>query len=68
MLTYKNEKSMEQSLRNKARRKGYSIIKSRTSATVDNCGGYRIVNENNVIVAGERYDLSLEEIEHFLNE
>jgi len=67
-MELKNEKTIEQRLRSKARRNGLSLKKSRTAFSVDNIGGYMIKDENNNIQAGERYDMSLVDVEIFLNE
>ena len=53
-----------ETLRRKARKQGVFILKSPNSIT----GGYMIVNENNIIQAGEYRGLSLEEVEKYLEE
>jgi hypothetical protein len=35
---------------------------------IDNHGGYMIVDKNNCIAAGMRFDMSIEEVERFVNE
>lgn len=58
------EKSLEQRARRKAKSVGLVAIKSRQGVgSVDNCGGFRIVDAIlNTIEAGERFDLSAEEV------
>lgn len=51
-------------LRRKARKQGLFIKKSPDHVT----GGYMLVDENNIIQAGEHQGLSLEEIEKYLEE
>lgn len=51
-------------LRCKARKQGLFIKKSPNHVT----GGYMLVDENNIIQAGEHQGLSLEEIEKYLEE
>lgn len=51
-------------LQRKARKQGLFITKSPDHVT----GGYMIVDENNIIQAGEHQGLSLEEIEKYLKE
>jgi len=62
------EKSLEQKLRREAKRQGYAMHKSRASYSGDNQDGYMIADLNNNIVAGEKYNLSLEDVEKFLKE
>jgi hypothetical protein len=59
----------ERTLRARARKLGYAIHKSRSrSIHEDNLGGYALVNEDsNLVVLGERFDASLEEIAEYLN-
>lgn len=60
----------ESGLRKKLRKQGYGLCKSRKQTiTADDYGGYMIVNLwNNTIEAGEKFNLSLEEVEAFANE
>jgi hypothetical protein len=59
----------ERTLRARARKLGYAIHKSRSrSIHEDNLGGYALVKEDsNLVVLGERFDASLEEIAEYLN-
>ena len=63
-----NEKVREARVRRVARRQGFIIRKSRIrNMSSDDQGGYRIVEaRNNLIAAGEKFDLSLEDIEKFV--
>ena len=58
----------DSALRQAAIRKGYTLHKSRSQFSGDNYGGYMIVDLNTCIVAGERFDLSPEQVRDFLNE
>ena len=63
MLTSTNEFA----LRKAAERQGYYIKKSRKTS-LDNRGGYMLIDANNVIIAGEKFDLTPEEVRDWLNE
>lgn len=61
---YKNK---EQQLHRALRKEGYSLRKSRKAVSIDNLGGYMIVNSyRNVVVAGSRYELSLDDVADWL--
>lgn len=69
------EKSRENKARRLLAKQGYSLHKSRVSPiisnslNVDNYGGYQIVDSsNNFIVAGEKFNLSIEDVEKFIAE
>ena len=53
-----------EALRRKARKRGLFIRKSPNHIT----DGYMIVDENNIIQAGEHQGLSLEEVKQYLDE
>ena len=53
-----------QTLRDEARKQGLFILNSPNHIT----GGYMIVNENNIIQAGEQQGLSFEEVEKYFDE
>jgi hypothetical protein len=59
----------ERTLRARARKLGYAIYKSRSrSIHEDNFGRYALVKEDsNLVVLGERFDASLEEIAEYLD-
>jgi hypothetical protein len=59
----------ESTLRARARKFGYAIHKSRSrSIHEDNLGRYALVKEDsNLVVLGERFDASLEEIAEYLD-
>lgn len=53
-------KRLEMRARRAARRVGERVCKSRSRTTsIDNHGGYMIVNNGSIIGAGARYDLTL---------
>lgn len=76
----KNTKTRENQVRRQLARQGYRLQKSRSDGTVrvngvyqgenmDDRGGYRIVDDNTeMIVAGEKFDLSLEDVERLAAE
>ena len=59
----------EKALRARARKLGYAIHKSRSrSIHEDNLGRYALVKEDsNLVVLGERFDASLDEIAEYLD-
>ncbi len=63
-------KSRENSARRKLARQGYLLRKSRAQSTsINDYGGYMIVDaRTSTIEAGERFDLSLEDVESFAEE
>jgi hypothetical protein len=61
------EKSRENRLRRLCQRKGWAMRKSRAQLSLDNHGGYMLVDiDRNWIVVGERFDLSLDGVESWL--
>jgi hypothetical protein len=67
---YEDDKVHENRLRRKAARLGLALRKSRARRLhLNNRGMYRIVDPyRNFIIAGERFDLSLEEVEAILDD
>lgn len=60
------EKNLEQRLRRALYKAGYQMHKSRKRISIDNLGGYMIVDYRlNFIVDGSRYDLSLQDVFEF---
>lgn len=76
----KTIKAMENKVRRQLARQGYRLQKSRTNGTVcvngvyqgenmDDRGGYQIIDTSiQMIVAGEKFDLSLEDVERLAAE
>jgi hypothetical protein len=63
------DSTREARLRRLAHRQGFALRKSRAGISVRNQGGFMIVDANaNYIVAGEHYDLDLDDAERFLAE
>jgi hypothetical protein len=61
------DKVRENRLRRLARRQGLVLRKSRAGIGLDNFGKYRIVDfYRNWLVAGEKFDLSLDDVEAYL--
>lgn len=59
----------ESAIRKRFTRRGYSLHKSRKAESVDNLGGYMVVDDRfNAIVAGERFDMFLEDLEEWVKE
>ncbi len=58
----------ESTVRSRAKRLGWAVRKSRQRLGLDNQGGYCLVDPyNNRIIAGEKYDWMLEDINDFLS-
>ena len=56
-------------IRRKFRNAGYVIKKSRRAYGINNGGGYQVIDATlNAIVAGENFNLELEELEVWLKE
>jgi hypothetical protein len=66
----KSERSREDAARREARRQGCALRKSRIQTpNLDNHGGWMIIDPwQNAIVAGERFDLDLDDVERWLAE
>lgn len=64
------EKILENLLRRQAKRLGLALRKSRAKRIhLDNFGEYGIIDPyENFVVAGSRFDLSLEDVKDFLDE
>ncbi len=63
------EASRERRLRKIAQKQGLLLRKSRSQLSMDNQGGYMIVDpDTNVVVAGKRFDLDLDAVEAWLAE
>ena len=59
----------EEQLNDMAKRLGLVLIKSKAKKKLpDDHQQYRIVDVSNVIQAGEKFDMSLDEVEKFLQE
>ena len=59
----------EEELNSMARELGLQIIKSKAKKRTENDHKqYRIVDLNNTVLAGEYFDMSLEDVEMFLEE
>lgn len=65
-----NEKTVEIRLRRMAVKLGLKIEKSRTRyASINNFGGFRIIDSStDTLIEGINYELSLADVNHFLNE
>lgn len=62
----KEIKAREDKARRQLAKQGYTLKKSRAQTyTADNQGGYMIIQDG-VIQAGERFDMSLEDVEKFI--
>lgn len=57
----------EGAIRARAKRRGYRLLKSRRGISLDNFGGYMLVDvETNGVVLGSRFDADLAEIARYL--
>lgn len=64
----KEIKAREDKARRQLAKQGYTLKKSRSQTyTANNQGGYMIVQDG-IIQAGERYDMTLEDVEKFIAE
>ncbi len=62
----KEIKARKDKARRQLAKQGYTLKKSRAQTyTADNQGGYMIIQDG-VIQAGERFDMSLEDVEKFI--
>lgn len=65
----RTERSREQELRRVLKAAGYRMRRSRNSIGLDNLGGYMIVTlSDNTVVAGGRFELSLEDVQEWAEE
>lgn len=64
------EKALEQRARRAAKRAGLVAMKSRKGLlTIDNYGGFMLVHAHmNIIVAGQRFDMSAQEVIEYCTE
>ena len=57
----------EEQIRRALKKDGYALRKSRSTINADNLGGYMIVDiASNAVVAGPRYELSLEDVAEWM--
>lgn len=68
MTLSSSEAAREARLRRRAKRHGYALQRSRwRSGSLDNFGEFRVIDPAyNVVVAGERFDMDLDEAEAWL--
>lgn len=63
------EKAEESRYRHILRRQGYLLRKSRSGLNLNNQGGYMIVDaERNYIVAGQRFEMFLDDLKEWVKE
>jgi hypothetical protein len=59
----------ESAVRGRARALGYSMSKSRDkSLHTNNCGEFRLCDDRNTVILGDRFDASLQQIADYLAE
>lgn len=64
-----SEKSQEIRLRNLAKQFGYELEKDRPQGRdMEHQGGYRVINAQGIAVAGENFELTLDDVERFLTD
>ena len=63
-------KKLEAHLRRALENRGFILQKSRnkTAMCINEWGGYRIIDMNNCIVAGENFNLNIDDIVQFIYE
>lgn len=62
-MTYVLNKAMESRARRAAKTAGLHARKSRLGSPIDNAGGFQLIDpDQNYIVAGEKFDLTSEEV------
>lgn len=65
----RTEYSQERELRRVLKKAGYALHKSPRVVSPDDFGGYMIISlESNSVAAGSRYELSLEDVQEWVNE
>ena len=65
----KKEKAREDRVRSQAKRQGFIVRKDRVRIwNINHHGGFMIVNDRNIIEAGQNFDLTIDEVENFLIE
>ena len=58
----------ERELRRVLQKAGYALHKSPRAVSPDNFGGYMIISlDSNYVAAGRRYELSVEEVQEWVN-
>lgn len=68
MTTTTVNKNMEQQLRRALNSIGYALHKTRRPISLDNMGDYMIIElSKNAVVAGSRYDLTLDDVTEWLD-
>ena len=61
--------SQERELRRVLQKAGYALRKSPRAVSPDNFGGYMIISlDSNSVAVGSRYELSLEDVQEWVNE
>lgn len=62
-----SEKSRENKLRRALYKADFLMRKSRADISIDNFGGYMIVDvKTNAVIAGSRFNLDLDDVEEFV--
>ena len=62
-----DDKAREKRARRQLRRLGFTLHKSRAKYSADNQGGYMLVDAFfNRVEAGERFDMSIDDVEQFI--
>jgi hypothetical protein len=62
------ERAIETRARRAAKREGYFMRKSRAALSIDNHGQFRLIDGNNRMVAGEKFDMSAQDVLDYLAE
>jgi hypothetical protein len=62
------DKTTEHRVRQKAKRNGFRITKSRARPNLNNYGLFTLANERGHCVLGDRYNATIKEIETYIDE
>ena len=66
-MSYVLNKALESRARRAAKAAGLQARKSRLGSPIDNAGGFQLIDpDQNYIVAGEKFDLTAEEVIGFV--
>lgn len=68
-MNAESEKSQERRLHKLAKQLGYELQKDRPQGRdMEHQGGYKVVNAQGIAEAGERFELTLDDVERFLTD
>ena len=53
-------------IRRHLKKNGMRLQKSRKAISIDNVGGYQIIDNKNIVTEGSRYDLTLDDVKNLV--